>query len=162
MRPPVQMGFWCAVVTSLLLAGCPGEPPPSSPRPPTVANEAPTPLPAPLASGRLPALATPVGYSLDLDVDPDKPRFSGVVRIEIDVPQKTSFVVLHGRSLDITTARALLPPPQPGLLATVSTRTAQGGKAPEELVLAFPTPLPPGRALLVLEYTAPFDDSLSG
>ena len=162
MRPPVPMGFWCAVVTSLLLAGCPGEPPPPSPRTPSVVTEAPTPLPAPLANGRLPALATPVGYTLDLDVDPDKPRFSGVVRIEVEVPQKTSFVVLHGRSLDITTARALLPPPQAGLLATVSTRTAQGGKAPEELVLAFPSPLPPGRALLVIEYTAPFDDSLSG
>jgi len=104
----------------------------------------------------------PVAYAIDLDVDPDKPRFGGVVRIDVDVPHQTSFIVLHGRALEVTAARALLPAPRPGVVATVSTRTAHGSKTPEELVLAFPTPLPPGRAQLVIEYTAPFDDSLSG
>ena len=152
----------CAVgLASALLLACPGEPPPAPPRPPPAADP-PTPLPQPQADGRLPALATPTSYALDLDVDPNKPRFSGVVRIEIDVPQKTSFVVLHGHALDVTSARVLLPPPRPAMVATVSTRMAHGGKAPEELVLALTTPLPPGRAQLVIEYTAPFDDSLSG
>ncbi|MCW5837437.1 MAG: M1 family metallopeptidase, partial [Labilithrix sp.] len=163
MRAPLTIASCCsALAASLLAAGCPGDPPPAAPGPPVVATEPKTTLPAPLASGRLPPLATPLGYAIDLDVDPDKPRFAGVVRVEIDVPQETSFVVLHGRALEVTAARALLPPPLPGVLATVSTRTAQGGKVPEELVLAFPRPLPPGRALLVLEYDAPFDDSLSG
>ncbi|MBX3218806.1 MAG: hypothetical protein KF850_42765, partial [Labilithrix sp.] len=163
MRAPLTIVSCCAALAaSLLVAGCPGDPPPAAPSARQVTTEPETPLPAPLASGRLPPLATPLGYAIDLDVDPDKPRFAGVVRVEVDVPQKTSFIVLHGRALEVTTARALLPPPLPGVLATVSTRTAEGGKAPEELVLAFPQPLPAGRALLVLEYTAPFDDSLSG
>lgn len=146
----------------LLLAACPGEPPPAAPRPPPVAAEPPTPLPAAQPNGRLPQLAIPTSYAIDLDVDPTKARFSGVVRIEVDIPQKTSFIVLHGRALEVTAARALLAPPKPASVATVSARTAHGGKSPEELVLAFPSPLPPGRAQLVLEYTAPFDDSLSG
>ncbi|MBX3220721.1 MAG: M1 family metallopeptidase [Labilithrix sp.] len=163
MRAPLTLASSCsALVAALLVVGCPGEPPPAAPAPPAVAIEPPTPLPAPLASGRLPPLATPLGYALDLDVDPDKPRFSGTVRVEVDVPAKTSFLVMHGRALEVTSARALLPPPRPGVLAAVSTRTAHGGKAPDELVLAFPEPLPPGRALIVLDYTAPFDDSLAG
>ncbi|MDF2695143.1 MAG: Membrane alanine aminopeptidase, partial [Labilithrix sp.] len=133
-RPSIA--FWSSALVSLLLAGCPGEPPPAPPHPAPAVTDAPTTLPEPLPSGRLPALATPVGYAIDFDVDPEKPRFSGVARIEIDIPAKTSFVVLHGRSLDVNSARVLLPPPQPGVLATVSSRTAQGGKAPEELVLA--------------------------
>jgi cytosol alanyl aminopeptidase len=161
MRRLFSVAFWSSALVSSLLAGCPGEPPPAPPRP-VVAADAATPLPAPQANGRLPALATPVGYAIDFDIDPDKASFGGVARIEVDIPQKTSFIVLHGRSLEVTSARALLAPPQPGVLATVSTRNAQGGKAPEELVLAFPKPLPPGRAQLVIEYTAPFDDSLAG
>jgi aminopeptidase N len=157
MRPPFHVVLLC----SAALLGCPGEPPPQPPNPP-IATEPPTPLPEPLASGRLPTLATPIAYALDLDIDPNKPRFSGLVRIEIEIPQKTSFIVLHGRSIDVTAARVLPARPQPEALAAVSTRMAHGGAEPEEIVLAFPKPLPPGRASLIVEYTAPFDDSLAG
>ncbi|HVH47610.1 MAG TPA: M1 family metallopeptidase, partial [Labilithrix sp.] len=148
-------------VASLLLLACPGSAPaPIQTRPPAVVDV--TPLPEPRADGRLPPLASPLSYSIDFDIDPDKTRFSGVVRIELDVPRKTSFVVLHGHDIDVKVARVLLAPPLPTAIATVSTRTARGGTSPEELVLAFPAALPPGRATLEIEYEAPFDDSLAG
>ena len=46
--------------------------------------------------------------------------------------------------------------------AQVTTRMATGGKVPDELVLGFGEPLPAGKATLVLEYEAPFDDELAG
>jgi alanyl aminopeptidase len=151
-----------AALLCVASAGCPAEAPPPPPRPPVAPVDPPTALPAPLPNGRLPSLATPTAYAIDFDVDPNLARFSGVVRIDIDIPQTTSFVVLHGRAIDVTTARVLLAPPLPGALATVSSRLAHGGKEPDELVLAFAKPLPKGRALLVIEYSAPFDDSLAG
>ncbi len=163
MRRPSSIVASCAAgLASALLVACPGDPPPAPPRPPVAPADGQTPLPPPQENGRLPSLATPTAYSIDLDVDPTKPRFTGIVRIDVDIPQKTSFVVLHGRGLDVTGARAVLAPPQPAAIATVSVRTAHRGKAPEELVLTFPSALPAGRAQLVLEYTAPFDDGLAG
>ncbi len=162
MRRPSSLLASSAVgLASALLVACPGDPPPAPPRPP-VAAESPTLVPAPRDDGRLPSLAAPTAYAIDLDVDPTKPRFKGVVRIDVDVPRHTSFVVLHGRGLEVTRARAMLPAPQPALTATASVRPAHGAKVPDELVLAFASPLPPGHAQLVIEYTAPFDDSLSG
>ncbi|MBX3227128.1 MAG: M1 family metallopeptidase [Labilithrix sp.] len=152
------------IVAAALLVGlvaCPGEPPPPPPLPPPPAVEPPTVLPPPLESGRLPALAIPRGYSLDLDVDPTKDRFSGVVRIEAELPEKTSFVVLHARGLHVRAARAVRGREAP-VVATTSLRTAAGARVADELVLAFPRPLAPGWATLVLEYDAPFDDTLAG
>lgn len=155
-----------AVLSALfaLLAGCPGEPPATPAGPPPAPAAAPTPLPDPRDDGRLPALAIPVKYTLDLDVDPAKPRFSGSVRIEIDVPQRTSWIVMHAHAIEIGRARAVFGPPngQQELVARTSMRAAKGAKDPEELVLAFAEPLPIGRVALELAYTAPFDDELSG
>jgi alanyl aminopeptidase len=149
-----------AVVVGLV--ACPGDPPPPPPRLPPVNVEPKLPPPEVQTNGRLPSLATPLRYGIDLDIDPTKERFSGVVRIEVEVPQKTSFIVLHGHALEITAARADLLPPNPAVPARASTRMSQGGKFPEELVLEFAKPLPPGKATLAIEYTAPFDNELSG
>lgn len=118
-------------------------------------------LPEPQADGRLSPLATPTQYAIELDVDPTQARFSGVVRIDVDISQKTSFVVMHGHGLEVKSARAVVSG-QPAVPARTSTRMAQGGSFPEELVLAFGKPLLPGPATLVLEYSARFDDELAG
>jgi aminopeptidase N len=151
---------WPTLLASLLLAGCPAEPPPPPPAPPVVVHP-PTVLPDPRADGRLPPLAAPTRYALELDVDPSKMRFDGVVRIELEIPEKTSYVVMHGHALEIKRASALVRA-QPPVTAQARTRMAAGGKFPEELVLVFAEPLPPGQATLVIEYSAPFDDELSG
>jgi cytosol alanyl aminopeptidase len=148
------------MAAALVLAACPGEPPPP-PRPPVVAPPDTPPLPEAQKNGRLPALATPTRYALELDIDPRQPRFNGVVRIDVDVPKKTSFIVLNAHGLEIKRAEGVIPREAP-VLARATTRFAQGGKSPEELVLAFAKPLPPGQATIVVEYSAPFDVELSG
>jgi aminopeptidase N len=129
-----------------------GAEPPSAP---------PTPLPPPRADGRLPALARPLRYALALRVDPREGRFRGKVDVLVEVPQPTSHVVMHGRRLAVTAA-SFAPEGRPARLAKASARAAHGARAPEELVLDFGAPLPPGRGVLSLEYDAPFDDELLG
>jgi alanyl aminopeptidase len=149
-----------AAAATLALFGCPEGPPPSPPRPPPVV-EPPTALPPPSADGRLPRLAIPRAYALELDLDPNRDRFTGTVRIEVDLPAKTSWIVMHGRSLGIKSARAVMDRAEPRP-AQVATRMATGGKVADELVLGFGQPLPAGRATLVLDYEAPFDNELAG
>ena len=123
-------------------------------------------MPEARADGRLPPLASPVRHALSFDVDPNLARFSGNVRIDVDVPQKTSFIVLHGRNLALTsarivTARATQPGPEV-IPAQPMLRPGKGASAPEELVLAFAHAVSPGRATIELAWDAPFDDELSG
>ncbi len=155
-----------AVLSALfaLLAGCPGEPPVTPVGPPPAPAPPPTPLPEVRDDGRLPPLATPAKYALDLKIDPAQPRFEGTVRIDVDVPQRTSWVVLHAHAVDVGRARAVFGPPngQQELVARTSMRAAKGAKDPEELVLFFDQPLPAGRITLELAFAAPFDDELSG
>lgn len=142
-----------------MLLACPEAPPPVPPKPPPVAPP-PTALEGPRADGRLPAFAIPRGYALELDVDPQQQAFTGVVRIDVDIPAKTSWIVLHGRDLTVRNARAVMDHAEP-LNAQVTTRVAAGGTLPEELVLGFPRPVS-GRATLVLEYSAAFQPDLAG
>ena len=90
-----------------------------------------TQLPPPRADGRLTMLATPRAYALAVDVDPTQERFSASVRIDVDVPAKTSYLVMHGRGLAIKSARAVIAN-QPPIEAATSFRTAAGGLVPEE------------------------------
>src|SRR5262245_59972417 len=103
--------------------------------------------PPPLASGRLPGTAKPLEYALSLIVDPTKDRFSGDVTIDVHVPATTRAIVLHGRELSVGRADAFVGGEH--IPATVSTRTATGGKeTPEELVLTLARPISAGRAQL--------------
>jgi alanyl aminopeptidase len=145
----------------LALSACPPAPQPPPP-PPPVASEPATVLPPPRDDGHLPALAAPLHYALAFDIDPRATTFTGVARIDVEIPAKTSHVVLNGHALGITDARALVGDvPHP---ARASWRAAHGARPenPEELVLTFDPPLAPGRATLVITYSAPFDQELSG
>jgi aminopeptidase N len=135
--------------------------PPASARPVVQdAPVAPSSAPATREDGRLPPLAHPERYALSFTIDPAQPRFAGTTRILVSIPQATSFVVLHGHHLDMKRAVAKLDHAE--VLATVTRRAAHDGREPEELVLAFAKPLPPGEATLEMTYEAPFDDSLAG
>ncbi len=116
--------------------------------------------PLPRDDGRLPPLARPERYALSLTVDPQKPRFSGTARILVSIPLATSYVILHGHGLDVK--RAIAKVERDDLVAAVTSRAAHDGREPEELVLAFAKPLPPGEATLEIAYEAPFDESLAG
>ena len=71
------------LTAALLVAGCPGEPPRRPPGPPLPAGEPPTALPPSQTDGRLPPLAAPTHYALDLEIDPAQARFRGTARIKL-------------------------------------------------------------------------------
>jgi aminopeptidase N len=108
----------------------------------------------------LPATVTPQRYALDLRVDPGKPRFEGVAAIQVEVPQPTWHVVLHARDMRVSSAVARVG--GASIPATATVRLAHGGVVPEELVLTFAQPLPPGTAQIDIAYDAPFADDLAG
>jgi aminopeptidase N len=117
--------------------------------------------PPPSIDGRLAPGVTPKRYAVDFDVDPSKERFSGHVRIDVDIAAPTSAIVLHGRDLTIARVSAIRSGiPHGARLAT--RRPSTKGADPDELVLAFEPPLPAGNASLDIDYEAPFGRSLAG
>ncbi len=110
--------------------------------------------------GRLPPTAKPLHYALSLRIDPRQPRFSGTTRIDVDVLEPTSFLVLHARDMNVLRAEAHVG--SATITAAPSLRLASRGVVPEELVLAFTRVLPQGRAALEISYEAPFARDLAG
>ncbi|AKV03151.1 Membrane alanine aminopeptidase N [Labilithrix luteola] len=149
-----------ALASALALTAC-GAPSPTPVAPPPAASAAlTTPLPPPREDGHLPALATPLKYTLALDVDPASAGFRGTARIELDVAEPTSWLVLHARGLRVTRAQVLA---QGGVFpARTSERASIGGKSPEELVVALDRAVPRGRATLEIAWEGPWDEELSG
>jgi aminopeptidase N len=94
-------------------------------------------------------------------VDPREGRFSGTTRIVTTIAAPTAYVVLHGKGLDVKRAVAAAAG-SAEVPATVTQRPAHGGHDNEELVLSFASELPAGKTTLVLDYEAPFGDSLAG
>ncbi|MBL8720482.1 MAG: ERAP1-like C-terminal domain-containing protein [Myxococcales bacterium] len=135
--------------------------------PPTVNGSASGSIPAPFVlapspDARLPRLVVPRSYGVHLAIDPRKARFSGDVRIVVDVKTTTSHVVLHGHDMHVTSARFV---GKDGVAraAAVEIRFAKGAKeAKEELVLTFAAPLAVGEGELSLAFDAPFGTQLRG
>ncbi len=101
--------------------------------------------------GQLPDTVEPTHYRLDLTIDPDKPRFSGVVEIDVVLKKPAREIYLHGRELTV---------------ATVSARIANGTNVPGTyeqvdetgvVKLTFENELPKGKATLHLAYNALFE-----
>ena len=158
-----------APLASFVVLSCAAEPPPPPPPPAVVPILPPAVVlpsqtrPPPREDGRLPALAAPLHYELSLEVDPNQPRFSGKVRILVQVPAVTSYVVLHGRGLNVRSAAAQVGAGfTEGVPASAAARVSHGGHAPDEIVLTFDRPLATGQAVLNLSFDAAFDDSLAG
>lgn len=151
--------IWKVALVVACGAACGGSPSGtnSGPKPPAVATE---PMPAPRADGRLPESVIPRSYDLALDVDPKRDRFSGTVRIDVDVPKPTSWIVLSARDLRVTRATAVANGQT--FAGHTSVRRTAGSLAPEELVIGFDAPLPPGRATLTVAWDAPWGEDLSG
>lgn len=56
-------------------------------------------------TGRLPRSVLPQSVTLELKIDPAQPRFSGNVRLQVHVTEPTRTIWLHGRDLNIQSAR---------------------------------------------------------
>jgi alanyl aminopeptidase len=101
--------------------------------------------------GQLPDTVEPTRYRLDLTIEPEKPRFSGVVEIDVTLKKPTNTIYLHGRELTVDPITARL-----GDGTSVAGTYAQihdTGVAK----LTFETELPKGEATLRLTYNAPFE-----
>jgi len=120
--------------------------------PPPPKHDAP---PSSTDDGRSSPIATPIRYELRLDVDPAKERFSGKVRIRVDLRQSGRQIVLHGAGLDVK--RAVVELEGTRLPLQITTRPAQ-----DELVFSSPRRLPWGVAVLEIDYEAPFAEGHAG
>jgi len=116
--------------------------------------------PPPLENGRLPTLAKPTRYTLELAIDPKLDHLSGKVRIALDIPAPTDVLVLHGR--DLTYKSAAVVDKGEALPATLTPRASiKNIGTPDELVVALPRKVD-GSVELVIEYTAVYTDQLVG
>ncbi len=105
--------------------------------------------------GKLPATASPTAYRLDFTILPETERFTGHDEIDIAVNAPTRSLYLHGRDLEMTRSVAMVGgKPVAGKWVQVDdSGTAR---------LDFEREIPAGKATLVFDYSAPFNDSASG
>ncbi len=106
-----------------------------------------------LPLGQLPTTVEPTRYRLDLTIEPDKPRFSGVVEIDVELKKPVRKIFLHGRELTVDPVIARLPDGT-GVAGTYE-QVHETGVAK----LTFEKELPKGKATLRLAYNARFEST---
>jgi puromycin-sensitive aminopeptidase len=105
---------------------------------------------------RLSTDVRPRAYDAELSIDPAGPRFSGRLRVTLDVARATEELVLHAAELEI------------GEVALVANGRTQAPAAlrlvpaSETLVLRFAAPVPVGEAVLSLAWTGAVNSGLRG
>jgi alanyl aminopeptidase len=100
---------------------------------------------------RLPAVADPAGYAVELTIDPSKEAFKGSVAIDLKFNQKASFLWLNGTALSVTKASATVGD------HTVGVKWVPGGD--DFIGFSFDKPVGPGAVRLKIEYTGKLDES---
>jgi alanyl aminopeptidase len=103
-------------------------------------------------TGPLPRSVVPSEVALELRIDPAQPRFSGQVRIEVDVAKPTSTIWMHGRGLNITRAQYL---PRDG--QAIDLRTSQADVS-GVLEVTAAREIPAGKGVIAMDYDAPFGE----
>lgn len=103
----------------------------------------------PAPEGRLPAVARPIAYRVDLTVLPEKERFGGHVEIDVELAAPAPALWINGRDLAVSKVVAK------GASGVVAARYRQID-ALGVARLDFAKPLPAGRTTLVFDYDAPF------
>ena len=110
---------------------------------------------APVPPGKLTGAVRPLGYRLDLTVDPAQERFTGHVEIDAALKSASSFVDLHGHDLRMTSA-----------VAVARGKTYVGRwfelDASGTGRLVFAESLPAGPVTFVFDYGAALQSSPSG
>ena len=108
-------------------------------------------------AGQLPEGVTPTAYRLDLKTDPREIGFSGTVEIDLQLDAPHSRIWLHSVDQDILLAMTVL---EDGteIAASFTGDQAPGGVSR----LDFESPLPAGKATLVIDYTSVYNLGLAG
>ncbi len=109
-----------------------------------------------LSSGQLPQTVEPLEYHLKLKVDPRQKRFSGSVTILLNVKESSRIVWLHGRNLRV---RKVVAHTAAGDAVAGSYREVDDTGLAQ---IRFPDVLNPGRATLIIDYEADFNQGLAG
>jgi alanyl aminopeptidase len=113
-----------------------------------------------VTEGLLPANVRPLAYRLSLDIDPNKPTFSGHVEIEAEWALPSPQVVLNG--VGLTVIAASIEDRGRPVTAAVTARRSSGSEANDELVLTAPAPLLAGKHVIRLAYESAYPTDLAG
>ncbi|KAK1548137.1 hypothetical protein Q3G72_024693 [Acer saccharum] len=149
-RQPTGLGLAMLTACAFALAACSHH----QARPPRTSLEAGALLAAPL--GPLPDDVTPLVYSLALALDPNRPDFSGTVKISVRTSKPTALIWLHGQELEVGEGYAT---DAVGMRHRLrySQVTADGVAR-----LDIEPPLPAGVSDLNLRFAANYNTGLSG
>jgi alanyl aminopeptidase len=138
-----------------LLLACGGRerltPPIYAPRPASAADAEAGPQ-----HGRLPADTHPLGYRLQLELDPRQPGYRGSVRIELALDRPRETLWLHDRGPRVTSVKVLRPGAE-SLTGTLESVSESGLSA-----LRLAQPVGPGVVQLELAFEAEFGKRLTG
>ena len=152
-------------LTALLLAACSlaacGPPPEPAPLPPTptphpTVSAAPLGAPAPPLTPpalRLPKVARPDRYDLDLTLVPNKETFSGVIGIDLKLVETTSVLWLNGTDLKIKDARVKV--------ATLELAAHPVAGGDDFIGFTLDHPIGPGPARITIAYEGLLDKERS-
>ncbi|HEY9029787.1 MAG TPA: M1 family metallopeptidase [Kangiella sp.] len=112
--------------------------------------------PAEIPTGRLPELARPTMYWLNLSIDPDQDTFSGSVKINVELETPTQHLWIHGKDITAQSVEAKLSSGE-SIKGTYQEVDPTGVAK-----IGFKQPLPAGNFALTIIYQAPFNESLEG
>jgi alanyl aminopeptidase len=122
----------------------------------TPRGEAPARADETVPDGPLPDGVTPLGYTLWMEVVPNRDRFRGRVDIRVRVDAPRRLIWLHGRDVNVTEAE-ILPDGAEPIVARYRQENDDGAAS-----LRTSEEIPAGEAILSLTYDAPFDRQLKG
>lgn len=110
-------------------------------------------LGAPL--GQLPEDVEPLHYTLNLEIVPERQRFSGTAAIQVRMAEASTVIWLHGQDLQVQSASLNV---GGDAISAVWQQVSEDGVA--RIVLEREAPA--GEATIHIAYTAPFDTQLKG
>ena len=97
---------------------------------------------------------TPLGYRIDLTIDPAEPRFTGHVEVDFKLKQQSRLIHLDGRGLNVTHAEVHTG----GKVVSATYRQIDSAGHAE---VAPAATVPAGSATLVFDYDAPMEEGPS-
>ncbi|WP_143730234.1 M1 family metallopeptidase [Microbulbifer sp. GL-2] len=106
--------------------------------------------------GKLPEGVRPIGYRVDLTLDPRQDNFSGSVAIDIQLDDAADHIWLHGKNLEVSKLSAQLADGRK--VAARYRQVLDSGVA----AIEFTEYLPAGKFTLLIDYSADFDRNLAG
>jgi len=99
---------------------------------------------------RLPPDVRPTRYALSLRIVPGDDRFTGRVRIDLELGARTDRIALHAEGLDVRRVRVL------GAAGHAVSATWHGGGRGGRAIVLLAAPIGPGRATLELAWAGAF------